>query len=124
MPQHIVCFFFQMQQTLKLYHWTTNSFARHSAADKLYDELVETSDEFMETYMGKYGRPTKLGKRDLTFEINALHDGNVNGFLDDCIKYLTVDITKFLKPTDTDLLNIRDDLIGKINKTKYLFTLH
>jgi len=27
-----------------------------------------------------------------------------------------------LKPSDTDLLNIRDDLVGHINQTIYLFS--
>jgi hypothetical protein len=39
-------------------------------------------------------------------------------FLKDLVK------NGYLKESDTDLLNIRDDLVGQINKTLYLFTFH
>jgi hypothetical protein len=29
-----------------------------------------------------------------------------------------------LKDTDTDLFNVRDEMLGQLNQLKYLFTLH
>ena len=37
--------------------------------------------------------------------------------------YLVKDVPEMLETTDTDLLNIRDEMLGEINKTKYLLTL-
>ena len=37
--------------------------------------------------------------------------------------YLKNDISKMLKESDTDLLNIRDEMLAEIHKTLYLFTL-
>jgi hypothetical protein len=35
----------------------------------------------------------------------------------------SIELNLFLK-NDTELLNIRDEMLGEINKTIYLFTLH
>ena len=42
-----------MLNTVKLYHWKTYSYATHEATDKLYKELNEYIDEFIEVYLGK-----------------------------------------------------------------------
>jgi hypothetical protein len=39
-------------------------------------------------------------------------------FLNDMVR------NRLLNENDTDLLNIRDDLVGSINKTLYLFTFN
>jgi len=36
---------------------------------------------------------------------------------------MTTKLPSLLKPTDTDLLNIRDEIIADLNQTLYLFTL-
>jgi hypothetical protein len=36
---------------------------------------------------------------------------------------LITDLPKKLKKTDTDLLNIRDEILADINRARYLFTL-
>ena len=41
------------------------------------------------------------------------------------IKYLQGTLTKSLKAAaDSDLINIRDEMIGELNQLLYLFTLH
>ena len=77
----------------------------------------------MEVYIGRYGRPTKLTPKDLTIQVPLLNDTTVNAHLDECVGYLKNDITKFVSNSDTDLLNIRDEILGKLHQTKYLFTL-
>jgi hypothetical protein len=44
-------------------------------------------------------------------------------FVKDCILYLQTGLTKSLKENETDLLNIRDEMLGELNKLLYLFTL-
>jgi hypothetical protein len=43
--------------------------------------------------------------------------------LDQAISYMTKEVPALLKSEDTDLLNIRDEMVGAINKTKYLLRL-
>ena len=118
----IILFFFELQTNIKLYHWMTTSFARHNAADKLFDNLLEYSDKFMEVYIGKYGRPS-MTKTNI--QLQNLNDKNIIKFLDDKSNFLLQELPKHLSAsTDTDLLNIRDELLANINQTKYLFTLN
>lgn len=119
---HPITFFFNLQHTVKLYHWMTTSFARHQASDRLHSELVSSIDSFMETFIGRYGRP-KLGKKDLALNIVNLSDSTAPAFIEEACRYLNNDIKNYVANTDTDLLNIRDEILGQLNQTKYLFTL-
>ena len=39
-----------------LEHWSTNSYSQHKALGKFYDEIIEATDDLVETYMGIYGQ--------------------------------------------------------------------
>lgn len=117
----IINFFFEFQLNIKLYHWMTTSFARHKGSDELFSKILDSSDKFMEVYIGKYGRPT-LSKKDSNIHIQHLDDKSVVKFLDSSINFLLKDLYKDIH-RDVDLLNIRDEMIATLNQTKYLFTL-
>jgi hypothetical protein len=40
------------------------------------------------------------------------------------IDWLTINLTKKLKSTDTDLLSIRDVIVADLNQTLYLFSFN
>jgi hypothetical protein len=44
-------------------------------------------------------------------------------FIDETIAYLLMLSTALNPQTDTDLLNIRDEMVAEFNKLKYLLTL-
>lgn len=110
-----------MNLNLKLYHWQTKSYSRHKATCQLYDILSEKSDEFIEVYMGKYQRPEF--KDNFTILIKELNDKNAKELLEEYVSVLKKEISKYIKQNDTDLMNIRDEMLSAINKTIYLFTL-
>lgn len=118
----IVHFLFHLQNNIKLYHWTTTSFARHKAADELVSAFIDLGDKFMEVYIGKYGR-NQLHKRDASIQLQHLDDKNVVKLLEDGIRFLLNDLPKSLKKEDVDLYNLRDEMVATLNQTKYLFTL-
>jgi DNA-binding ferritin-like protein len=117
-----VNFFFNMREQIKLYHWQTHSFAQHKATDELLDSLDKTIDEYVETYMGKYGRP-KMTARNNTLRIQNMNAKMMLKFIKSCIAYLEGPLVKKLKPSDTDLVNLRDEMVGDLDKVLYLFTL-
>jgi len=39
------------------------------------------------------------------------------------IQFLQVELCKKLSKNDTDLVNIRDEMLGELNQLMYLFTL-
>ena len=105
----------------QLYHWMTLKFPRHKASDSLFESILELSDKFMETYLGRYGRNNKDFYENIT--VKKLTDAEFTSYLKKTAKVLENDFPKVLLPSDTDLLNIRDELLGEINQTLYLFTL-
>jgi len=108
-----------MRNQIKLYHWQTRSFADHKATDDLIAALDTAIDTFVEAYMGKYGRPKVSGSTSLhNFTAEA-----ARAFVERQTLYLTTILPKKLKNTDTDLLNIRDEILTELNKTRFLFTL-
>lgn len=118
-----VNFFFQLREQIKVYHWQTHSYSRHKATDDVITALDESIDEYVETYMGKYGRP-RLTASTNTVRITNLSEGSIVKFIKSAITHLQGPLVKRLDPrADTDLLNLRDEMLGDLNKLLYLFTL-
>jgi hypothetical protein len=111
-----------MREQLKLYHWQTGIFARHKATDDVLAALDSDMDLFVEIYMGKYGRPN-ITRTTNTVQVRNMSEKSAIKFVKDCLAYVQTILVKGLKPTDTDLLNVRDEIAGELNKLLYLFTL-
>ena len=93
------------------------------ATDKILKELDTAIDSYVEIYIGKYGRPKILGK-NASITLHNLSEAGASRLVNAAIKYLQGSLTKTLKPTDTDLMNIRDEIIADLNQLLYLFTLN
>lgn len=118
-----VNFFFNMREQIKIYHWQTHSFSQHKATDELIDALDKATDEYVEVYMGKYGRP-KVTSRNNTVRVQNMNEKSMIRFIKSCVDHLQGPLVKKLKPTDTDLFNLRDEILGDLHRVMYLFTLH
>lgn len=108
--------FLEMQCILKMFHWQTTSFAQHEAFGKTYDALLDSIDEFVEIMIGRHDR-LEPSKKTITLK----DVGGVKAYIDGCIDFLNG-----LSDTyrgESDLLNIRDEMLGDLNKLKYLLTL-
>jgi hypothetical protein len=115
----IVATFFNMRDQVKLYHWQTKSFAEHKSTDELIGKLDTNIDTFVEVYMGRYGRPYMKE----TLPVKNLTVTGIRGFINKTGGWLSEKLPQMLKKTDTDLLNIRDEMLADINQVKYLLTL-
>jgi hypothetical protein len=115
-------FFMTMREQIKVYHWQTHSYSKHKATDMVLEKLDELIDKYVEVYMGKYGRP-KLTSRNNTFKLQNLSESSIVKFVKACINYLVKSLPKELVQTDTDLFNIRDEMLGNLDQLLYLFTL-
>jgi hypothetical protein len=115
-------FFLHLKDQIKLYHWQTKVYSRHIATDKALVELDKTIDSFVEIYIAKYGRP-RMSSTNSTIRLQNLTEAGATRLIQSSIKYLQSQLTKRLKSTDTDLINIRDEIIAELNQLLYLFTL-
>jgi DNA-binding ferritin-like protein len=112
----------QAQLQFKILHWQTKGYARHKAFGKMYDDLGELIDEYVETAMGKWGRFV-VDDQTNTITYQNLKDVNVVDFLQDFKSKLWSLTDELDQQKDTDLLNLRDEILGKTNKLAYLLTL-
>ncbi len=122
----IILKFIQMLNIIKIYHWKTLSYPEHKATDELYESFNGRMDEFVETMLGKTGKRVNLSS---TRSIPFYDYTNVTKFKQ-CIetfKSYLVNMSNapyFKNPGNSDLLNIRDEILGDLNKFTYLLTLH
>lgn len=123
MSANDVQFFFTMREQIKLYHWQTKSYSRHKATDAVIDALDASIDKYVEVYMGKYGR-MKMISGNNTIHVSNLSETSIIKFIKKYITYLNTNLVKKLKEYDTDLVNIRDEMLAELNQLLYLFTLH
>ena len=111
----------QLQQQLRIFHWQTASFSQHKAFGKAYEALDGHIDEFVELYMGRFGR----AKPTVTYSIilkSLTGDEVVTETIDSFVRYFNT-MTEELSEA-TDLLNVRDSMLGELHKLKYLLTLN
>jgi len=108
----------QFRETTKLYHFQCGSYAEHKSSDdilKTYDDLYDT---FFEAWQGIEGRlkitddvviryNSSLSKSDMIVVINFI-----------------IDILNEFTHRSVDLLNIRDEMVGCLNKFKYLLSFN
>jgi DNA-binding ferritin-like protein len=105
---------------LHIYHWQTTSGFHHDKFGEAYDNLDGLLDRFVEVFMGKNGRITS--KEGFDLQLSNITEINPVDFINKMIDFLTNDLPKALKEEDTDLLNIRDEMLAELNKLKYLIT--
>jgi DNA-binding ferritin-like protein len=92
------------------FHWSTDSYSKHKALAKYYDSIIDLTDTFAESYMGKYGKFTSFP--------SVYHQPK------DPIRYME-SLQSFVAearqdlPQDSELQNIIDEISDLINSTTY-----
>jgi len=94
-------------------HLNTRSFAKHSALNEFYDEIIELADKFAEAYQGRKGL---IGPIAL---MSARKTGNIVEFLEDSLEQVEDMRYKMVDKTDTALQNIIDEIVGLYLSTLY-----
>lgn len=110
------------QQQMRILHWQTKKYSRHIAYGSIYDTLDDLIDTFTEVCMGKYGR-IELGDDLGNISLKNMDEIGVNDYLNDFVEFLNGLNDDFDQSKDSDVLNIRDEIMGEVNKLKYLLTL-
>jgi DNA-binding ferritin-like protein len=118
---NIVKFFFSLQLNLKMYHWLTTSYARHKASDELGGNLLPLVDKFVEVYIGKYKVKPILSS--IKIEQEFMSDNGSEMLLLKSKKYLEEIASRLNPQQDSELFNIKDELLAEIENTIYLYQL-
>jgi hypothetical protein len=110
-----------LRDQIKVYHWQTTAYSRHVATNDLVTKLDTNIDQFVEVYIGKYGRP-KFTSKNSRIHLRNFSDTEAPKLLSEAIDWMNTELPSKLKKSDTDLLNIRDTIVADLNQVKYLFT--
>lgn len=120
----IVIEFLEFLNIIKLYHWKTHSYSTHQATDALYDKMNKSIDKFVEVLLGKNGERVHLDNVK-TLRLRTLNNsGDIKQYLTG-FKTKMVGLDSILSGqgmTNSDLLNIRDEILADINQFLYLLT--
>ena len=106
----------QYRESLKLFHFQCKLFAQHKASDDTLINFDDLFDKFFETYQGHLNKRLFF-RNDLSITI----DTNLSS---DKMIILSSTLINMLKKLTLgfDLSNIRDEIVGTINKFIYLLS--
>jgi DNA-binding ferritin-like protein len=132
MPQNgnksrIVVRFLEILNMIKLYHWKTRSYSQHKATDELYDKMNENIDKFVEVLLGKdQSRLTLLEKKmNLSDGSSGSSSFQKSEFQDRLLEFrkFLVGLDRYFDDLgDSDLMNIRDEILADLNQFLYLMS--
>ena len=94
-------------------HLNTRSFAKHSALNEFYDEVIELADKFAEAYQGKYGLIVTISI------MSAKKTNNIVEFLEGQVDELMEMRYKVVDKDCTPIQNIIDEIFGLYYSTLY-----
>jgi len=122
--QEIVVKFLEILNTIKLFHWKTHSYATHKATDELYSKINENVDTFVEVLLGKCGNRVHLEHVKQISLKDFNHTEEFKREMEIFKSYLIgLNSNKGLQlMSNSDLYNIRDELLANVNQFLYLLT--
>lgn len=112
--------FLGLHTQLKIFHWQTKGHARHTLFADIRGTFEDLMDEFVEQAMGQYGR-FQLTDETKIITLANLSDLKPTDMAETICESLR-QLTQQIDSQDTNLLNLRDEMLGLIQKMKYLLT--
>jgi predicted ATPase len=123
--QDLTVHFLQVLLMVKLFHWKTRNYATHKATDELYEKLNELFDKFIEVLLGKTDIRTDLVNQQTIslVDLNLPEElkFKIKQFMAYLVEWNNVESINIAE--NTDLYNIRDEILGECNKFLYLLSL-
>ena len=122
--KEITVIFLEMLLMIKLFHWKTTSYATHKATDELYTKLNANIDNFVEVLLGKTSLRTDLMNNKHIRLVDLSSAESLKREIEAFKGYLvSLNDNKAMKRMlNTDLYNIRDEILGDLNQFLYLLT--
>jgi len=118
----VILFFMNMLTTVKLYHWKTMNYATHKATDELYEDLNKYVDEFVEVMIGHKGGVRATLPRTNVKIYDCASKEEFSRKIEEYKQVLIGFTSRFDGKKNSDLLNIRDEILGALNKSLYVMS--
>ena len=113
----------EITPVIRLYHWKTDSHATHKATDHLLGTLNEIIDKYVETLIGKTNIKLKTSDYNTLTVKTPENNKGLEKYIYEMIDFLLEIHQKLDLEKDVDLMNLRDEMIGDLNRFLYLLRL-
>ena len=100
-----------LQIHVKIFHWYTTSYSNHKSSNNLGGDLSKLIDSFIEKYIGVYGKSNIYNM----LTVQNLNKTKYIDLLKESREYLSG-----LTIKDSGVSNVRDELVGSLDKALYL----
>lgn len=123
-PPHVLHTLLMVQTILKLAHWQTKNFPQHKALDEAYIAISEKADLLAEAYIGKYGDHARYMGQRLIGLMDHTNTDDVELSVQVMLASINECAARCLHPqSDSELINIIEEIRGELEKLKYLLSL-
>ena len=100
---------------IRVFHWAILGFSEHKALGELYDAVSDSTDEIVETLIGVEDKaPSFAVEIKLSDYSPGAAEKYVQAFADELASWSGL---------PSDILNMRDDLLGKVHHALYMLRL-
>jgi hypothetical protein len=107
--------FFAHQIAMKMFHFQTQSYGAHKAADDYLNTFATNFDKMMEVFQGEYGG---FDVNKISLNVQMVDDKTIGAHLDKVIAFMRSPLEYVELPAE--IAAIRDEMIAEIQKLKYL----
>ncbi len=114
--------FLDVSIQLKIYHWQTKVYARHKASCELISKVNDLTDQIIESLQGIHETRLRIISSNNKIVINNHTDTSIVELLKYFASWLRDKFENYVDKKNTDIYNLRDELLGAVNQTLYLFT--
>lgn len=111
-------YFFAVRTQVHLWHFQTEKYAEHKALGSFYAEWLDLTDDFIETYSGKYGRPVG----GMQFNVIPYAEDASLKYMRGVADFMLSKEVRSIS-SDNDLQNILDEMTALAKHTAYMLTL-
>jgi len=119
--------FIEIFENMRIYHWRSGYYGRHKASCKFIEAWTGLTDSFVENMIGHFPEvKDMLAAKPFPVTIRVYKENQA--IKSDEMWQKLGSLADKLQSLDkvfegvSDLLNIRDEIVGQIKSTQYLFT--
>ena len=116
--EELLKYFFSVRTQIHLWHFQTEFYSEHNGLREFYPKWLNLADDFVETYIGKYGRPVG----GMQFNIIPYAEGASLKYMRGVADFMLSREVRSIA-ADSDLQNILDEMSALAKHTSYMLTL-
>jgi len=114
--KHLLTF----RNTLKMYHWRAKKYSKHKVSDELGEKMADLTDKFVEVLIASRKRRPDF---PLDLKIREIKEDEIEEYLESFRDWVSEKIPTLLEDYETDLDNIKDEILAEINQGLYLIRM-